>query len=283
MALKRNNGPDSDAVGVSGRDDVSGPASEGLSAFDMGLGADGADANGEISGDSLESDFGGMDGVPWTPSSVTYEPEEAAPVRTRPPVPPKLRSPGGAGKRGPRAKVILDSVYDRFPGVFSPPEGAAAPEASMSSFDAPTDANTPLPSIRTGASGKRNANTTNWSIHTIAELVRFRDEINEALPSTELSKLNLEEEVLLQYHVVREMQSDVLGQEDIPPNQKVQVANSVASILKTLADQQESLYTSERFKDIENLLIRSLTSLPEKTASKFLDEYERIVRNKGEK
>lgn len=166
---------------------------------------------------------------------------------------------------------------ERFPGVFGAPALGEPLVGAMATFDAPTGDNQPLPSVRD--KGMRQAEPGKWEMYTVTELVRFRDEITRQLPSTELSDLNLEQEVLLQYHTLRELQSDVLADEDVPANQRASVANAVAAILKTLADKQESLYTSERFKDIENLLIRSLSLWPEAEASKFIKEYEEILKN----
>ncbi len=117
----------------------------------------------------------------------------------------------------------------------------------------------------------------NWALLTVAELVRLRDEITQALPPLELSKMNLEEEMLLQYHTLRELQGAVMEDDEVPVNQRAQVANSVAGTLKTLGDQQITLYSSERFKQVENALIRELDKLPEATAAAFLDHYAKIV------
>jgi hypothetical protein len=144
-------------------------------------------------------------------------------------------------------------------------------EASMPTFDAPPETKKPL----------RQSKGYNWSTMTVAELVKFRDEINQALPPTELSKLNLEQEALLQYRTLRELQANVLQDDEVPANQRAQVANAVAANLKTLGDQQQALYTTERFKLIENLLIKCLTMLPEEQAAAFIAEYEKaFVREK---
>lgn len=123
----------------------------------------------------------------------------------------------------------------------------------------------------------RTKRSINWSIYTVSELVRFRDEITKKLPPLALSDLNLEEQVLLQFHVMRELQGDVMSEEGVPANQRAQVANGVGAVLKTLADKQTDLYTSERFKDIENLLIRTLSKLPEDLAAGFLADYEKLL------
>lgn len=273
MTLKRTS-PDSDrdsgAVPDSDRDSGAEPGPD--SAYATGGTVDPVEP--WVVGQGMFEDAGPI-------SSVTYEPEEdtfAADVAV-------AAADGAKRKPGrPRKPETLKSAAQRFPGVFSAPASVPAAEpvvAPMGTFDAPSDANTPLASIRGNA--KRGADVSNWAIYTVAELVRFRDEITAQLPATELSSLNLEQEVLLQYHTLRELQSDVLADTDTPANQRATVANSVASILKTLADQQASLYTSERFKDIENLLIRTLTLFPEDVAAKFIEEYEQILKNSGGK
>jgi hypothetical protein len=116
--------------------------------------------------------------------------------------------------------------------------------------------------------------TFDWSRYRTDDLIRFMDEIRACLPSTKLSEMNLEEELVLQYHTVRALQNDVLQQEEIPLNQRAQLANSVSSVLSKLADLQNEIYSSERFKVVENLLIRMLSRLPENVAAQFLAEYE---------
>ena len=117
----------------------------------------------------------------------------------------------------------------------------------------------------------------NWKALPLALLLRYREEINECLPPTELSKMNMEEEMVLQYHTIRILQREVIDDDTIPPNQRVQVANSVASTLTRLSELQNELYSSERFKAIENMLIRSLSKLPEEVAMTFVTDYEKIL------
>jgi uncharacterized protein (UPF0147 family) len=116
-----------------------------------------------------------------------------------------------------------------------------------------------------------------WSSLPVSTLIRYRDEITRHLPPTQLSKMNLEEELLMQFHTVRALQNDVMEDTEIPVNQRAQVANSVAASLNKLAEMQIDLYSAERFKNVENLLIRTLSQLPEDLASEFLTEYEKML------
>lgn len=151
-------------------------------------------------------------------------------------------------------------------------------EEGVSTFS-PTSPRLLVGSGAASRSGDSNSGgrTLNWSVYTVAELVKFRDEITKVLPPLELGHLNLEEEMLLQYHVLREMQGAVIEDTDVPVNQRAQVANTVAATLKTLGEQQIELYSSERFKAVENLLIRTLDKLPEDFAAAFLVDYEKIL------
>ena len=129
--------------------------------------------------------------------------------------------------------------------------------------------------IQTPELNRKNTNSApfNWASLPLELLIQYRDEITRHLPPLTLKDLNLEEEMLLQFHALRALQNGVLNDEEFPLNQRAQVANSVASSLGRLAELQESLYSSERFKMIENLLIRTLNVLGEEVAGEFLSEY----------
>lgn len=116
-----------------------------------------------------------------------------------------------------------------------------------------------------------------WKSHSVADLVAWRDQITAVLPPLSLAEMNMEEEVLLQYHSLRALQNDVLGDEAIPLNQRAQIANSVTGALTKLVDMQSSVYTQERFKAIEGLMIRHLNRLPAEAAEAFIAEYEKYL------
>lgn len=117
----------------------------------------------------------------------------------------------------------------------------------------------------------------NWKTLPIQTLLSYRDEIEQVLPPTELSKMNMEQELVLQFHAIRSLQNDVIDDDTLPPNQRAQVANAVTSSLNKLSELQIEIYTTERFKAIENLLIRCLSKLPESVAMEFVEGYEKIL------
>lgn len=116
-----------------------------------------------------------------------------------------------------------------------------------------------------------------WSALPLETLLRYLDEIRQVLPATTLLDMNMEEELILQFQAVRTLQNTILDDESVPANQKAQVANSVASVLGSIADLQNKVYSSERFKRIETLLIRHLNKLPEDVAAAFLEDYEQMI------
>lgn len=119
--------------------------------------------------------------------------------------------------------------------------------------------------------------TFRWSALPLETLLRYLDEIRQVLPATTLLDMNMEEELILQFQAVRTLQNTILDDESVPANQKAQVANSVASVLGSIADLQNKVYSSERFKRIETLLIRHLNKLPEDVAAAFLEDYEQMI------
>lgn len=119
--------------------------------------------------------------------------------------------------------------------------------------------------------------TFRWEALPVATLLRYLDEIRAALPYNSLVDMDMERELILQFQAVRELQNTIIDDESVPANQKAQVANSVASVLGSIAELQNKIYSSERFKRIETLLIRHLNKLPEDVAAAFLEDYEAVL------
>lgn len=122
----------------------------------------------------------------------------------------------------------------------------------------------------------------NWASLPVNLLIQYYDEIRQHLPETSLKDINLEEQLLLQFHVIRTLQAKALEDDEVPMQQRVQAANAGAAILKALVDMQERVYTTERYKAIENLLIRLLNKQPEEFSVAFLTEYEKVLEKYGQ-
>ena len=108
------------------------------------------------------------------------------------------------------------------------------------------------------------------------ELRELRDEIDRRLPEDKLSQMDLTQELLAQYRLVQRLQSDVLEDSEVPANQRAQVAGQVASTLQQLVKMQTEFQNAERFRSIENLLVRCLKLMPLHVAETFVAEYEKI-------
>jgi hypothetical protein len=116
-----------------------------------------------------------------------------------------------------------------------------------------------------------------WASLPVETLLQYRDEITAHLPALALKDIDLESELLAQFHSLRVLQTQVLNDDAVPLNQRAQLANSVGATLDRLIDAQEKVFTQERMKSIENLLIRHIKLLPEATAEEFLKSYEAIL------
>ncbi len=113
---------------------------------------------------------------------------------------------------------------------------------------------------------------------TIAQLLQLRNDATLALPAADLASIDLNRELVLQMLSIQQLQADVLQDDGTPANQKAQVANSLLSTLKQLADLQNSIFTSERMKRVENVLVDFIKGLPEDQRRAFIDAYEAALR-----
>ena len=111
---------------------------------------------------------------------------------------------------------------------------------------------------------------------SVEELRELRDEIDRRLPEDKLSQMDLTQELLSQYRLVQRLQNSVLMDASIAPNQRSQVAGQVASTLQQLVKMQTEFHNAERFRAIENLLIKSIKLMPLDAAEAFISEYERL-------
>ena len=113
------------------------------------------------------------------------------------------------------------------------------------------------------------------------ELRELRDEIDRRLPEDSLDSLNLEKELVGQYRRVKRLQDDVIMDDEIPPNQRSQVAGQVASTLKQLVDMQVDLKQGEQMKRMEAAFLDAIEDVDEDVKAKFFANYDVIAAKKG--
>jgi len=131
-----------------------------------------------------------------------------------------------------------------------------------------------LAAVRSGAAFQASVSPSSLDMMSVAELLALKNEVEMRLPASSLTDMDLEEELVHQYQKVKMLQDEVLTDGETPANQKAQVANSVASTLQQLVTMQTKFHTSERLKEIEGRLIKTLNRMPEQYMTEFFAWYE---------
>lgn len=111
----------------------------------------------------------------------------------------------------------------------------------------------------------------------VDELLEMRRQIETLLPVKDIKDLNLSRELVLQVQALQALQQRVLSDGEAPANQQAQVANSLSAALVNLVKLQTDVYTSERMKVIEAILVETLKTLPIEAQREFLDAYEEAL------
>ena len=111
----------------------------------------------------------------------------------------------------------------------------------------------------------------------VKELLELRARIDAALPDASLKSVNVERELVLQLQVAKKLQKDTLDDDETPANQKAQTLNSASSALQALARLQAEVYTSERLKSLEAILIECVQELPVDVQERFFSQYEAML------
>lgn len=92
-----------------------------------------------------------------------------------------------------------------------------------------------------------------------------------------LENLDLGSELLSSYNRASRLFVTIEHDDDIPPNQKAQVLNTIRGIQEQILRNQERAYNVNKLKVIENTLIDVLKGFPE-VKEAFIREYEKAAR-----
>lgn len=111
----------------------------------------------------------------------------------------------------------------------------------------------------------------------VDQLLVLRAEIDACLPVRDLQDINLSRELVLQVQALQALQLRVMNDQDTPANQIAQCANSLSAALVNLVKVQLDVFTSERLKKIEAILIECVKDLPSETQIAFFDAYEKAL------
>lgn len=115
------------------------------------------------------------------------------------------------------------------------------------------------------------------SLYNVAELLELRARIDAALPPLAMKDIDLEKELVIQFYVTKQLQTDTLNDQKADPGKKASVVGACLAMLKEMTKTQIELHTAERFKAIEGLMIRAMKTLPKETVDKFLKDYESLT------
>lgn len=109
------------------------------------------------------------------------------------------------------------------------------------------------------------------------DLLSLRQKIDLRL-KTDLSRLNLAEELGLQYRAAMVLLDSIQDDQDVPANQRAQVLNSVRTTLGEIIKQQKVVFNAERLKRYESAMLKVLQSLPPEQTRIFFDLYEEFLK-----
>ena len=116
---------------------------------------------------------------------------------------------------------------------------------------------------------------------TRPQLEFLHSEIGKLLPRRTLSAINLEDELLSQFSKIKQLQDDTMSDDEIPPNQRAQVAGQVAATLQQLIKMQVDLQRDEQMKKMEAALLEALNYLTDEARDVFFAEYSQLAEKTG--
>jgi len=111
------------------------------------------------------------------------------------------------------------------------------------------------------------------------QLFKLQEDVRALLPTSSLSEMNLEEELVEQYLAAKRLQASLLDDRETPANQRAQVANSVMNTLAALAKMQSEQYSVTRLIQIENILLDLMNERGDDFSREFLAQYEAKILN----
>jgi len=104
------------------------------------------------------------------------------------------------------------------------------------------------------------------------ELISLRTKIDLKL-QVDLSRINLAEEIGMQYRSAMVLLQSIQDDSSVPANQRAQVLNSIRTTLSDIIRQQKVVYSAERLKRYEVALKKVLEQLPAESTRVFFDLY----------
>lgn len=101
----------------------------------------------------------------------------------------------------------------------------------------------------------------------------------DGIIKVDLARMNLAEELGLQYQAGMDLLTAVKDDDETPANQKAQVFNSVSKMLQDIIKSQKIVYSAERLKRFEAALLKVLGKLPADSARIYFDLYGEFLKD----
>jgi len=95
---------------------------------------------------------------------------------------------------------------------------------------------------------------------------------------TNVEAILVNEELAFVFTTTKELLQSVVRSDDTPANQQAQVVNSMLAVIEKIAKLRIDLYNADRVRRIEQTLIKTLRDFPRELQEKFLDAYERNLK-----
>lgn len=112
---------------------------------------------------------------------------------------------------------------------------------------------------------------------TDEQLLNLRREIDIKL-RTDLTKIDLGEELGLQYRQGMVLYNSVAGDPGVPANHRSTVMTACSNMLSKIVTQQEVVFSAERLKRYEAAFMKVLQHLPSESTRMFFDLYGEFLK-----
>lgn len=118
----------------------------------------------------------------------------------------------------------------------------------------------------------------NFKLSSMAQgdLIDLRSQLDAHL-KLKLEDLDLAEELALQFKQAKALYNETMNDDEVAPNQKAQVLNTITSIIASITKAQAELYNAERLKKLEAATLKALKSLPKTSQEDFFTLYSEYI------
>lgn len=146
----------------------------------------------------------------------------------------------------------------------------------------PRPSGTPAPEAGRAAAATFSLDTLDVGALSINERLKLHTAIEASLPAKSLKEVSLEKTLIMQLLAAQELQKNVLEDKEATPTQKSQVTNTLTTVINELSKLQIKLFSSERMKEIEAVLIDTVNDhMTEEQRQFFMREYRRRLGGEG--